>query len=219
MLEYVFYDTWGNNGKGAGMADDLYESDYLLLTKSESNEDVQKSWAQQKGRGKVKYYQLCFATGCRKEVHDNGLLCVKCRYSREKGCNLYKRKLAPLVIEPNTKGWRIRQFETGATRDVEDGKVDYEGFFSPKVIKAYGDYMHRHRTTSTGTRESDNWQKGIPRSVYMKSAFRHFVDWWTLHRSKDGIPREALVNAICGVLFNAMGYLHKFLEEGEEGKQ
>src|ERR1700754_2521147 len=40
---------------------------------------------------------------------------------------------------------KIRQFSTGATRDTDAGKVDYEGFLSPYALKAFGEYMDRHR--------------------------------------------------------------------------
>lgn len=106
----------------------------------------------------------------------------------------------------------MRTFETGATRDSEENKNDYEGFLSPLVIKRYGDYMHKHRLQADGKlRDSDNWQKGIPKDAYMKSGWRHFVDWWCEHR---GFPsREGIEDALCALLFNIMGYLHEILKE------
>lgn len=107
---------------------------------------------------------------------------------------------------------KIRKFETGATRDTEKDKPDYEGFLSPMVLQRYAQYMTKHRKQTDGTlRASDNWQKGIPKDVYLKSAFRHFMDWWLEHRglkSRDGIE-----DALCGVIFNAMGYLFELLKE------
>jgi hypothetical protein len=106
----------------------------------------------------------------------------------------------------------IRRFETGATRDTDLNKPDYEGFLSPLVVEAYGRYMNRHRFQSDGTiRDSDNWQKGMPRSVYIKSAWRHFMDWWMEHRGYGS--REGMTYALCGLLFNVMGYLHEHLKE------
>lgn len=106
----------------------------------------------------------------------------------------------------------IRQFDTGATRDTDNGKYDYEGFLSPLVLERYGEYMNKHRKQSDGNlRDSDNWQKGIPKTAYMKSGFRHFVDWWKEHRNittKDGIEE-----ALCALMFNTMGYLHEYLKE------
>jgi len=105
----------------------------------------------------------------------------------------------------------LRKFDTGATRDTDANKHDYEGFLSPLVIEAFGRYMTKHRVQSDGTlRDSDNWQKGIPRDVYMKSAWRHFLDWWKEHRGLGS--REGMEDALCGVLFNVMGYLHESLK-------
>ena len=70
----------------------------------------------------------------------------------------------------------VRTFDTGATRDTDDGKLDYEGFISPLVLERFARYMHTHRLQPDGTlRDSDNWQKGIPRDQYIKSAWRHFA--------------------------------------------
>jgi hypothetical protein len=105
----------------------------------------------------------------------------------------------------------MRHFETGATRDDETDKLDYEGFFSPLVLKRYAEYMHKHRFQADGEmRSSDNWQKGIPKDVYMKSAWRHFMDWWTMHRAD--YDSDELEEAICALIFNAMGYLHEELK-------
>ena len=58
----------------------------------------------------------------------------------------------------------MRNFDTGATRDNDDEKMDYEGFLSPIVLKEFGRYMHKHRKQTDGKfRESDNWQKGMPK--------------------------------------------------------
>jgi len=106
---------------------------------------------------------------------------------------------------------QIRKFETGATRDTDTGKYDYEGFLSPLVLQRFGEYMNKHRKQSDGTlRDSDNWQKGIPQTAYIKSAWRHFHDWWMEHRGYSS--REGLEDALCALLFNVMGYLHEHLK-------
>ena len=105
----------------------------------------------------------------------------------------------------------IRTFETGATRDTDEGKPDYEGFLSPLVIERYGEYMTKHRRQANGQlRDSDNWQKGIPLTQYMKSMMRHFIEVWSIHRSYR--PKAALEEALCALIFNAMGYLHEHLK-------
>jgi len=105
----------------------------------------------------------------------------------------------------------IRQFKTGATRDTDTGKPDFDGFLSPLTLRRYGEYMHRHRVQPDGSlRDSDNWQRGIPLDAYMKSAFRHFLDAWSEHR---GVKTEAgLEESLCALIFNASGYLHEILK-------
>lgn len=107
---------------------------------------------------------------------------------------------------------KIRQFKSGAIRDTDENKNDYEGFLSPLVIEAFGNYMTKHRKQSNGKlRDSDNWQKGIPKSQYIKSAWRHLLDWWKEERGYKS--REGIKFALCGVIFNTMGYLHELLKE------
>jgi len=109
---------------------------------------------------------------------------------------------------------KIRTFDSGATRNDDKDQIDYEGFFSPLVFEEFGKYMHKNRKQADGKmRDSDNWQKGIPLKAYMKSLFRHFVDLWKEHR---GYPsREGIKSALCGIIFNAMGYLHEILKREE----
>lgn len=107
---------------------------------------------------------------------------------------------------------KIRQFETGADRDIDIEKLDYEGFLSPLVLERYAEYMHSHRVRKDGTkRDADNWQLGIPKDEYMKSGWRHFMDWHLAHRGYEN--REGIEQALCGVIFNAMGYLHEVLKK------
>ena len=106
-----------------------------------------------------------------------------------------------------------RTFATGALRDVETGKLDYEGFLSPLVLRRYAEYLDSHGVASDGSiRTGDNWQKGIPLDAYMKSAWRHFMDVWMSHR---GWLSEGKEEALCAVLFNLMGYLHEILKDKE----
>jgi hypothetical protein len=116
----------------------------------------------------------------------------------------------------------IRKFETGATRDTDVGKNDYEGFYSPLVVEAFGDYMTFHRKQSNGElRASDNWQKGIPKDAYMKSLWRHFLDMWFMHRGykrTDKVTGKELTfkEVLCAILFNVQGYLYEVLKETKE---
>lgn len=115
------------------------------------------------------------------------------------------------------EGGENRVFSTGATRDTATDKPDYEGYLSPLVIQRFGQYMLKHQKQSDGTlRDSDNWQKGIPKNVYMKSAFRHFIDMWKEHRgiaTPDGVEDN-----LCALIFNISGYLHEYLKSKKDNK-
>lgn len=112
----------------------------------------------------------------------------------------------------------MRKFESGATRDTDHNKIDPEGYLSPLVIKRYAEYMLENQVQADGQiRPSDNWQKGIPQDAYMKSGFRHFLDWWLEHRGHES--REGLEKALCGLMFNAMGYLHEHLKSKNDNQQ
>jgi hypothetical protein len=120
------------------------------------------------------------------------------------------------------KGGVVRQFDTGATRDSDEGKNDYEGFLSPLVLEAYGDYMTEHRVQSDGSlRASDNWQLGMPLDAFMKSMLRHVFTLWSLHRGwpvkperKGGrVTTPTKRDMLCAILFNVQGYLHELIKE------
>lgn len=121
-------------------------------------------------------------------------------------------------IKEPTKS-NVRKFASGATRDTDEGKLDYEGFLSPAVLERYARFMHKHRVQPDGNlRDSDNWQKGIPQEQYMKSMFRHFMEVWSNHRTTRALPpshspptQEAFEDALCALLFNVMGYLFEEL--------
>jgi hypothetical protein len=102
-----------------------------------------------------------------------------------------------------------RTFETGATRDSDDSKLDFEGFLSPLVIERFAQHMHAARKMPDGTmRESDNWQKGIPLAAYMKSMWRHFFAVWQSHRGNSG----DIETELCALRFNVDGMLHEILK-------
>ena len=112
----------------------------------------------------------------------------------------------------------MRYFETGASRNDNTEKYDFEGFLSPLVIEAYGRYMHKHRKQADGkVRDADNWQKGIPKNVYIKSAWRHFLDLWFLHRGYERVDENAIKiskkEALMALLFNIMGYAYEELKK------
>lgn len=114
----------------------------------------------------------------------------------------------------------IRTFASGANRNSDNGKFDFEGFLSPLVLERFAAYMHKNRHLVDGTyRDSDNWQKGMPNSVILKSGLRHMMDWWLLARGyvpvrpEDGKPVD-YEEALCGLMFNVMARLYNLLSEG-----
>ena len=105
----------------------------------------------------------------------------------------------------------MRTFKSGAIRDSAEDKPDYEGYLSPLVIQRFGEYMRQHSVQADGkTRASDNWQLGIPQAEYIKSGWRHFLDWWLEHRGHES--KDGLEEALCALLFNVSGYLHETLK-------
>lgn len=115
------------------------------------------------------------------------------------------------MIETGRDDGVKRTFDTGATRDTAYDKLDYEAFLSPVVLERYAEYMNDNRVQKDGSlREGDDWQKGIPLKVYMKSKMRHFMMSWKLHR-RGLYLRSEMEKALCGELFNTMGYLHEVL--------
>lgn len=117
----------------------------------------------------------------------------------------------------------VRQFATGATRNADTNKLDYEGFNCPMAQRAFAEYMHGHRKQADGTiRDSANWQKGMGLDVYAKSLIRHVHDFHCLHRGweitrpEDGKPMppddEHKLELLCAIWFNVQGYIHETLK-------
>lgn len=115
-----------------------------------------------------------------------------------------------------------RTFDTGATRDTDSGKYDYEGFLNPLVLARFAAFMHKNRVQSDGTlRSGDNWQKGWSRDVSIKSLLRHVVDLWLLHRGYQ-VPRPedgqvpTVEECLGAILFNVEAYWLQHLRETSE---
>jgi len=112
----------------------------------------------------------------------------------------------------------MREFTSGATRDEDTEKLDYEGFLSPLVLRRFVEYMHEHRLQADGKlRASDNCQKGIPKEAYMKSLFRHFMDTWMIWR--EHYPLGKLwEDTLCAMLFNVQGLLLESLRDTQDSE-
>lgn len=127
--------------------------------------------------------------------------------------NLAKAEAMRKAVEDNGT---IRSFDTGATRDTAQDKLDYEGFEHPAVFKRFAEYMHANREQSDGTlRASDNWQKGIPQDVYLKSLYRHYLEVQKLMRS-DNPNADEILDALAAIRFNASGLMLEILKHGVE---
>ncbi len=156
-----------------------------------------------------------FECNCRNTKHGDVVICP----------NELKKEQAMLIME-KVERETMREFDTGATRDTDLNKLDYEGFLSPLVIKRYAEYLNEYRTQSDGNiRDSDNWQKGIPIKVYMKSKWRHFMDTWMIFRGYGPVHDIkdnhiiTMEEALCGEIFNASGHLHELLKEKLEPRK
>lgn len=139
----------------------------------------------------------------------------------------YQRRLEELLRAKREhvaekEGGKMRTFGTGATRNVDENKHDYEGFLSPLVLEGYGAYMHEHRVQADGTlRAADNWQKGIPVAAYRSSLIRHVFTAWAIWRGWPVKPEQVgikqvvptLKSTLYAILFNVMGYLHELEKE------
>lgn len=126
--------------------------------------------------------------------------------------------LSPVPVKPvdtTEKSASMRVFDTGATRDNDTEKIDFEGFLSPLALEAFAIYMHKNRVQADGTiRDADNWQKGIPKSVYMKSMWRHFFAVWKNYRQNEPYTED-----LCALLFNTQGMLHTLQAEQLEQRE
>jgi len=118
---------------------------------------------------------------------------------------------------PESEKSLIREWGTGATRSADAERDDPEGFLSPLAINRFNAYMSKHRHQADGgLRDSDNWQKGIPLTAYMKGMWRHFLHLWMRHRGwvvDDALAGEDIEEDLCAIIFNAQGYLHEILRE------
>ncbi len=112
---------------------------------------------------------------------------------------------------------QIRTFDTGATRDTANGKLNYRKALSPIVLQRYVQYLNAHRKQADGSmRDFDNWKQGILIEAYFEGLGRHDMAVWLLY---DGFPAEdnhgsvTLEDTLCAIIFNSSGWLHELLKE------
>lgn len=70
----------------------------------------------------------------------------------------------------------IRKFKGGAIRDTNNNKLEHIGFTHPLCEHSFAKYMHHHRITDDGLRDSNNWWKGWDKHVSIDSLLRHIMD-------------------------------------------
>jgi len=131
----------------------------------------------------------------------------------------YFCKKCELMSKSNPK---IRQFDSGATRDTDENKPSYVKALSPIVLQGYVEYLGRHRLQSDGNlRDWDNWKKGIPQEVYLDGLGRHEMAVWLLCHgfpASDNHGPVTLLDSLYGVIFNSIGMAHEILKKKSEGK-
>ena len=105
---------------------------------------------------------------------------------------------------------QIREFNTGANRNVSEGKIDPSAAQCPRCFQLYCEYIKKNRKLVNGVvRSDDNWQKGFPPKETIKSLRRHTLDT-ELHLHGDGQhAEETYDNALGGVIFNGFSLWHE----------
>lgn len=111
-----------------------------------------------------------------------------------------------------------RIFPTGAYRNDNKGKFNYDGFINPAVENSFARYMHGHRKMEDGSlRDADNWQKGFSVDEIMQSLLRHVMDVHLLHRGYEVIDEKGekitLEECLNGVKFNINAYILQLINE------
>lgn len=116
----------------------------------------------------------------------------------------------------------MREFESGATRDTAEGKLDYVRALSPIVLERYVQYLNAHRRQADGSmRAFDNWKKGIPVDTYLEGLGRHFLSAWMLaqgYSAEDNHGPVTLEDSLCAIIFGASGWLHEIIKDKRSKK-
>ena len=100
----------------------------------------------------------------------------------------------------------ITQFNTGAIRDSQDGKVDFVETISFTAHERYARYM----TGKKNKYGTGNFKKGIPIESYERSLLRH-IDKYFRNKYENGND-ELNEDHLAAIRFNVDGIMH---EEGQ----
>ena len=115
----------------------------------------------------------------------------------------------------------MREFDSGALRDTNENKPNYAGFFSPLVLKRFGEYMLKHQQLPNGQRRNaDNW-KGLFGDNHMQvcheSKRRHDMDLDLIMDGYENLSRDTLDEVLCAIMFNTMTMLYKIEKDKYNG--
>lgn len=98
---------------------------------------------------------------------------------------------------------QITEFESGAIRDTQEGKVDFVETISFTAHHRYAKYMTgKKKKYGTG-----NFKKGIPIESYEQSLLRH-VDKYFRNKYEGGND-EPDEDHLAAIRFNADGIMHQ----------
>jgi len=97
----------------------------------------------------------------------------------------------------------MRNFETGAVRDNDEGKEDYVETISWTALKRHAKYM----TSKKGRYGSGNFKKGIPIESYEQSLVRHLQKYFE-NKYEDGVC-EVDDDHLAAMIFNICGIMHE----------
>jgi hypothetical protein len=97
---------------------------------------------------------------------------------------------------------KITQFKTGAIRDSQEGKTDYNETISWTALNRYARYM----TGKKAKYGAGNFKKGIETWSYVQSMLRH-VDKWMRNTYEEGND-EKDEDHLSAIVFNVFGIMH-----------
>jgi hypothetical protein len=111
----------------------------------------------------------------------------------------------PLLYKEVKDSGRRESFSTGAVRDTEEGKPRIDLLFKyipmPCLMR-----ITQHYVNGAKKYGDHNWQKGIPASRCISSAFRHLYQYLTGDRSEDHLS-AVVFNVICILYWEETGNL------------
>jgi hypothetical protein len=98
---------------------------------------------------------------------------------------------------------KVRKFNTGAIRDLDDTKEDYTETISWTAFKRYAKYMTGKKQKYGG----GNFKKGIPIESYEQSLLRH-VQKYMENKFENG-QVEVSEDHLSAMVFNIFGIMHE----------